>query len=99
MIECGTFQGQTTTVQVTRRLLDSDIKPKIRQVNVLDSINFAAYKPFAKDFDMKKLSRILLRGRNATFPKYFYFFSIGDRPRLPSSAYAKEFGTVYIVFI
>ena len=40
-------------LQVTRTLLDSDKKSKIRQVNVLDSISFAAYKPFAKDFDMK----------------------------------------------
>ena len=85
------FKDKLRLFQVTRTLPDSDKKSKIRQVNVLDSISFAAYKLFAKDFDMKKLSRILLRGRNATFPKYFSFFSMGNRPLLPSAAYTGEF--------
>ena len=60
--------------QVIRRLLDSDVKPTIGEINycsILDIINFSAYTLFVKDVDMNKLFRILWRVRNATSSKNF----------------------------
>ena len=59
-------------LQVTRTLLDSDKKSKIRQVNVLDSISFAASKPFAKDIVIKKLQNSLAWAERY-FPKILLF--------------------------
>ena len=43
---------------------------------------------------MNKLFQFLWRGRSATSSKYFPFFSMGDRLRLPPSAHAKEISKV-----
>ena len=47
--------------------------------------------PFAKHFDMNKIFNIRWRGRKLPPQRYFPFFSMGDRPRPPSSAHASKF--------
>ena len=43
---------------------------------------------------MNKLFKFLWRGRSATSSKYFSFFSMGDRLRLPPFAHAREISEI-----
>ena len=71
---------------------------RVTSISTLEKdVNYQVLQFLPRTSIWTKLFQFLWRGRSATSSKYFPFFSMGDRLRLPPSAHAREISKVFFI--